>query len=271
MVVAAATPGRVAEVAERVAGAAADYEPPGFHHVPSTDAALFLCAIDHKAGYRGNYLVGGKGPYRGSALLWELALRAGERRPGLLTAKGLAGVSVGEVAEMLRIGGETVAGPDVRARLWRDLAAGLEREYGGKAEALLAAAEGRLAGAGGLLARLAEFEAYADPLEKKSFLLAKVCERRGWLDVTDPEHWQVSADSVLMRLSLRSGLVHPGEPEQVREATRRVLHDVADAAGLSPPVLDDFLWELGREDPDLLGNDGGEVLEPPRPSGTVWY
>lgn len=258
-------------VVECVRALAAGYSPPSFAHVPGPDAALFLCAIDHKARYRGRYLVGGKGPHRGSALMWEVALLADRREPGLLTAKRLAEITGEELADTLRIGGETVSDPETRARLWRDLAGGLLGRFEGSVNTLFAAAGNRLGGAGGLLARLAEFEAFADPLQKKSFLLAKILERRGWLSILDPEHWQVAADSVLMHLALRSGLVAGGEPEHVRAAARDAFKRVADLAGVSPPILDDLLWELGREDPDLLGRAGGDLREPPRPPGTHWY
>ena len=175
------------------------------------------------------------------------------------------------VAELFRIGGETVADPERRAALWRDLAAGLERDHGGEAEALLAASAGQLGGTGGLLELLARYEAYADPLAKKSFLFAKVCARRGWLEVRDPEGWEVCADNVLMRLALRSGLVHPGTGDEVRAATRAAFGQVAQAAGMEPPVLDDLLWELGRDDPDLLGTEGGDLSEPPRDPASAWY
>jgi hypothetical protein len=247
------------------------YEPPHFAEVPHPDAALFLCAIDHRTGYRRGYLVGGKGAYEGSALLWALGLCAERRRPGTLSASGLAEIAPTEVAEMFRIGGEGVAGADTRARLWRDLAGGLARGYGGDAEALLAAAGGRLAGAGGLLSRLAEFEAYADPLAKKSFLFAKIASRRGWLEVSDPEHWEVCADNVLMRLALRSGLVRPAALDSVRAATRSALKRVSASSGVPPPLLDDLLWELGRDDPDLLGTAGGDLREPPRDPDSHWY
>jgi hypothetical protein len=36
-------------------------------------------------------------------------------------------------------------------------------------------------------------------------------------------------------------------------------------------VLDDLLWELGRDDPDLLGNVAGDVREPPRDPASNWY
>jgi hypothetical protein len=115
------------------------------------------------------------------------------------------------------------------------------------------------------------YEAYADPLSKKSFLFAKVCARRGWLCVHDPESWEVCADNVLMRLALRSGLVHPGAGEEVRATTRVAFGQVAGAAGVEPPVLDDLLWELGRDDPDLLGTEGGDLSEPPRDPASAWY
>jgi hypothetical protein len=74
-----------------------------------------------------------------------------------------------------------------------------------------------------------------------------------------------------MRLALRSGLVDPGPLEAVRAATRAAWKEVADAAGISPPVLDDLLWERGREDPDLLGAAGGDLHEPPRDPASHWY
>jgi hypothetical protein len=264
-------PDAVVRVAERVRGLAAVYEPPSFAHVPDPDAAIFLCAIDHRTGYRGRYLVDGKGPFEGSALLWAVGIQAAGRHPRLLTAAGLTDVSAERVAELFRIEGETVADPERRAALWRDLGEGLERDHGGEAEALLASAAGHLGSTGGLLGLLANYEAYADPLGKKSFLFAKICERRGWLGVRDPECWELCADNVLMRLALRSGLVHPGPLEEVRSATREAWKRVANEAGIGAPALDDLLWELGREDPDLLGTEGGDLSEPDRDPSSTWY
>ena len=263
--------GSAARIAQRVRGLARSYEPPSFDHVPDPDSALFLCAVDHQTGYRGSHSVSGHGQFSGSALLWAVALDAAEGEPGILTAGSLREVSGERVAALFRIEGETVADPDRRAALWRDLAAGIDRDYGGQAKALLEAGAGRLGGTGGLLARLGGFEAYSDPLGKKSFLFAKICERRGWLDVADPECWEVCADNVLMRLALRSGLVNPGPLAEVRAATRDAFKEVAAVSGVAPPVLDDLLWELGRDDPDLLGTAGGDLQEPPRDPNSTWY
>jgi len=108
-------------------------------------------------------------------------------------------------------------------------------------------------------------------LAKKSFLFAKIAERRGWLSVSDPEAWEVSADNVLMRIALRCGLVEPGELDVVRAATREAFKQLAAEAGVAVPVLDDLLWELGRDDPDLLGSEAGDLREPERDPASAWY
>ena len=240
-------------VATRVLQLAEDYEPPGFAHVPGPDAAIFLCAVDHRTGYRGRHLVDGKGPFAGSALMWELGLRAARGRPGLLGASALLDVDTATVGDAFRVDGETGRGPGpaggALARAGQRPRAG----YSGSAAALLRGERGSPLGHGGLIARLAPFDAYSDPLAKKGFLFAKICERRGWLEVGDPEAWEVSADNVLMRLALRSGLVDEGPLDRVRAQTRAAFKRLAGETGISPPLLDDLLWELGRDDPDLLG------------------
>ena len=252
-------------------GLLAGYEPPSFAHVPDPDAALFLCAVDHRSGYGCAHVVDGEGTFEGSELMWAVALRAARRAPGLLQAAQLADVTAEDVAGIFEVDGETVAGPGRRADLWRDLATGLRHDHEGRTANLLDAAGSRLGGAGGLLARLARYRAYDDPLAKKSQLFAKICERRGWLEVSDPECWEVSADNVLMRLALRSGLVAPGSLEEVRPATRAAFKRVAMEADVAPPLLDDLLWELGREDPDLLGCSAGDLREPSRDERSSWY
>lgn len=265
-------PQLISQIAARVRELAGGYEPPDFAKAPGADAALFLCAIDHRTGYREAHLVGGQGPYEGSDLLWALGSAAERRDPGLLSSASLASVDCERVEELFRVGGDTATGAAERARLWRDLAAGLGQRYEGSAKLLLGAADSRLGGSGGLIARLGEFEAFGDPLAKKAYLFAKIAARRGWFQVADPGSWEVCADNILMRLALRSGLVDPGPVEVVRAATREELKRVALGAGLEPPLLDDLLWELGRDDADLLGTVGGEDLrEPPRPEGTTWY
>jgi hypothetical protein len=224
-----------------------------------------LCAVDHKTGYEKPHVVGAGAAVSGSELMWAVGLANGASE---LRADRMRCVDGPRVAELFRIDDETVADPERRAALWRDLAEGLARDYGGEATALLAAAEGLL---GSLLERLAAFDAFSDPLAKKAQLFAKICERRGWFSVSDPENWQVSADNVLMRLALRSGLVAPGDLSEVRAATREAFRRVASESGIPPPELDDMLWELGRENPDLLGRAAGDLREPERNPDSSWY
>ena len=254
-------------MAERVIALRAGYDPPDFAHVPGPDAAIFLCAVDHKTGYEKAHEVGGAGPFSGSELMWNAALACGLE----LRAERLADIDAETVAESFRIDDETVTDLERRAALWRDLAGGLIERYGGEARAMLEAAERRLAGPGGLLERLSVFEAYSDPLAKKAQLFAKICERRGWFAVDDPGSWQVSADNVLMRLALRSGLVAQGGLDQVRAATRDAFKLIAELTEIPPPVLDDMLWELGRSNPDLLGSVAGDLSEPGRDPESTWY
>jgi hypothetical protein len=267
----ATDPDALKRVTARVKELAKDYEPPSFDEVPHPDAALFLAAIDHQTGYTEPHDVDGEGPYEGSALLWALGLRAERRAPGALTARSLLGVDPAAIAAVFRAGQDTLHDPERRAKLWDNLAKGLLKDYGGQATALIEVSADRLGGPTGVLFRLSEFDAFADPLRKKAFLVTKIWERRGWLEVADPESWEVSADNVLMRLALRSGLVEQGEVEEVREATMGAFKQVAEEAGISPPILDDMLWEKGREDPDLIGNEAGDLSEPPRREGVVFY
>lgn len=259
-------------VAARVRELVANYEPPTFEEVPTPDAALFLSAIDHSSGYDEPHTVEGEGPFKGSALMWAQGLAFERRRPGLLSAEALAEVGERELAAIFTVEGDAPSRLDERARLWRDAAELLDEDYGGKAAELIDASESTLGGPSGLLVRLAAMEAFADPLQKKSFLVCKIWERRGWLDVADPATWEVCSDNVLMRLALRAGLVEPAEDvETVREATRDAFREVSELSEVPPPLLDDLLWERGRVDPDLIGDEAGDLREPPRREGVHWY
>ena len=76
----------VARVRELLGG----YAPPSFAHVPDPDAAIFLCAVDHRTGYRGRHLVGGRGAVRGQRADVGRRPAGGAARAGLLTAAAWA-------------------------------------------------------------------------------------------------------------------------------------------------------------------------------------
>ncbi len=181
-------------------------------------------------------------------------------------------MSAGDVAEWFRAGSEPIGDPERRAALWRDLASGLERDYGGSAVELLAAPAACSAAEAACSSGCAPYRAYSDPLAKKAFLFAKIAERRGWFERLGPRglgglcRQRAHAPCA----SLRAG--QPDGPlDEVRAATRAAFKELAASTGISPPVLDDMLWELGRSDPDLLGNAAGDLAEPPRDPASTWY
>ena len=252
------------------------FPPPSAGEALVADYFFFLTALDHRthtADRRYEAVVRGRS-YRGSDLLYALARRRQRDDPHAFTARRLLTISAAEAEAVWSPAefGVRIKGARVRAALLRDAAGRILREYGGSSLGLIEASRGRLlVGDGtGLLERLDRFRAYADPLRKKSHLLAKLWERRGLLRVADPEHHDVAADTVLMRLALRGGLVRiraaalagklggrgrvtPAQEHALRAATLRAFRRVADAAGLSPAVLDDVLWAVGREACPRLG------------------
>src|SRR5207245_2387910 len=137
--------------------------------------------------------------------------------------------------------------------------------FGGSILNLISASRRRLVreDGRGFLQLLKLFEAYKDPLNKKSFLLAKFLERRRFLVVRDPENLHVPLDNILLRLALRTGIVRltRRELEQkiqsgvevakeeeltLRALTIRAYDKICSRLGMNATYLDDILWEFGR-------------------------
>jgi len=150
-----------------------------------------------------------------------------------------------------------------RVAQWRATAQLLLARYAGDVMNLYAAADQRLRGAGGILARLAEFEAYSDPVEKKSFLFIMFAQRSGAWAVADVEHLKVAIDYHVMRVALRSGMVRVAdaalaqrlkarspvsadEDNALREAVRPACDLLVQHAGQSVFDVDNTLWMMGR-------------------------
>ncbi len=81
-------PEAVRRVAERVRELATGYEPPSFSHVPGPGRGDLSLRDRPPDRLPGPVLVGGKGPFEGSALLWAVGLQAARRQRGLLSAAG---------------------------------------------------------------------------------------------------------------------------------------------------------------------------------------
>ncbi len=94
--------------------------------------------------------------------------------------------------------------------------------YDGDVMNLYEAARHRLRGEGGILQRLTAFDAYSDPVEKKSFLFIMFAYRCGAWEIEDLEHLEVAIDYHIMRVALRSGMVRVTDPDLERILKERL-------------------------------------------------
>ena len=150
-----------------------------------------------------------------------------------------------------------------RLAQWQDASQLLLRRYGRDVMNLYHAAGHRLQGEDGILARLAEFQAYSDPVEKKSFLLVMFAQRSGAWQVQDIENLKVAIDYHIMRIALRSGMVlvqdadlqarikakqpvTAGQDNQIREAVREACDLLVQQSQHSVFEVDNILWMMGR-------------------------
>jgi|GEM_PF-612989 hypothetical protein len=227
---------------------------------------FFLVAIDHRTHpepKRFEAFVGGKF-YHGSDLMYFLARRAQENEPDLFTAKKMIKITEKDVARIFSVGDVTIKDPAERALLLRDCAKRLIDSYEGDLRNLLKSSEGYLLRSDkiGVLQQLRKFQAYKDPLTKKSYLLVKILRRQGYFEPADIENLSFPVDNILMEVALRTGLVeayalqgkiarkeqlNEKEVEYLRNATREVFEMVSRASNIPPDVLDDLIWTFGRE------------------------
>jgi hypothetical protein len=200
----------------------------------------------------------------GSDLLYALAQRAKAANPDLFLAKGFATVGDDAVAAIFTTpAGRLPTDIPGRAEIFRACARQLIDAHGGDASLMVQAARGHLGGAGGLLARLAGFDAFRDPFGKKTALFVKLLVREGLFDPVDPALIEVAIDHVVMTMSLRSGIVQTGDAsvraavtagqpldplqtEILREVTQDAMRNLVRTAGVRPDEIDDLIWSYGR-------------------------
>jgi hypothetical protein len=242
---------------------------------------FFMVAIDHRTHPSGRTFKGiVKGTeLTGAELLWALAKTRLDEDPMFFSPERLSTISVREIARLFSVAKPEpveVEGPEERTALLRDCAARLSRNFAGSIMNVISSSEGWLIreDGKGFLQLLKQFDAYKDPLNKKSFLLVKFLERRHFIDVRDPGDLHVPVDNILLRLALRTGMVKllNGSLDQkirsgteVTEEEHRMLRDstlmafdrVAGSLTMNATRLDDILWEFGRahcQVPDAICN-----------------
>lgn len=157
----------------------------------------------------------------------------------------------------------TVDRVDERLRQLHEVAELLLAEYEGEAMNLYYQAAGRLRGEGGILERLAQIPAFADPLEKKAHLLAGQLDAAGIWPLKDPQNLKVCMDYHAMRVALRTGIVEVTDPgllialkqraivsDEINHRVRSVVSDACDRvialSGVSVFQFDKWIWHLGR-------------------------
>jgi hypothetical protein len=149
-----------------------------------------------------------------------------------------------------------------RVRQLRDCGQRLLAQYDGDVMNLYCQAGGYLHGQPGILELMSEFQAYSDPIQKKSFLFMMFVSQAGIWEIKDLENLKVAVDYHIMRIALRSGMVRVRgtldrvlkERQEVDAATdteiRGAVQEACDLlvrhSGHSVFEVDNILWMMGR-------------------------
>lgn len=149
-----------------------------------------------------------------------------------------------------------------RCRFLIDIATILNKKYDGQVANLVSESNERLIHNGeGIYERLAEFEAYLDPLKKKSTLFVKLLMDAGFLKVSDSDQFVPIMDYHMQRVLLRMGCVEVCDAalrkhllrrkpvrsdKPVRNACISAMKLIAECSGHEIIHMNDFFWPLGR-------------------------
>lgn len=151
---------------------------------------------------------------------------------------------------------------DQRAALMVDASQKLISDFGGEVGNLLTMSDGYLQNDGmGLYEILPQFEAFTDPLQKKSTFLIKLLMEADLLEIRDPEHFIPIMDYHMQRVLLRLGCVEISDEnfrkkiiqhelletdEPIRSLCVEAFKAIAADSGHPVTKMNDFFWSLGR-------------------------
>jgi hypothetical protein len=138
----------------------------------------------------------------------------------------------------------------------------LQNHYKGSVRRLISSSKQRLLNDGkGLYEKLELFNAYSDPMRKKSTFLIKLLQDAGLLKIKDFENFIPIMDYHMQRVLLRTGCVEitskvlasklrkhqpVSKDTNVRMACIEAFRIIAAASGMPIVRLNDFFWSLGR-------------------------
>ncbi len=203
---------------------------------------------------------------RGWDYLERACRRAMAEAPDCFSAESMSRITGQELRRILSDDSDpahsTLDRVEERVRQLRDCGQHLSAQYDGDVMNLYRQADGYLHGAPGILKLMSEFQAYSDPIQKKSFLFLMFVSQAGVWEIKDLENLKVAVDYHIMRIALRSGMVRVGstlervlkEREEVDAATdievRGAVQTACDLlvqhSGHSVFEVDNILWMMGR-------------------------
>ncbi|MBI3990456.1 MAG: hypothetical protein HY347_12675 [candidate division NC10 bacterium] len=241
------------------------------------DFWFYVVVICHQTGSLQGEIEGKR--LRGWDYLSLAAERAYRMDPNLFTAERIWKLHPEELKQLFsdRLDPKTSTLDRIgeRLHLLREAALSLLQWYKGDVWELYERCDGSLSGGTGLLNLLSQFEAYRDPLRKKTSLLLMILwASKIWM-LKDLEALRFPVDNHLMRVALRTGMVRVEdeglqgrlkksgeirreEEQSIREAVQQAGDLLLATSGRTVFELDTILWQIGRsccfsEHPPICG------------------
>jgi hypothetical protein len=196
---------------------------------------------------------------------WDYLVTASRKKqsidPNFFSASKMSEVTANELKTML----PTISRVEERAKLLNDCGKKLLENFDGKAMNIFKKSGGFLKrkDGNGILDVLSKFEAYNDPLQKKSLVLLHYIRDGGLLEIKDPENLKMPIDYHMMRVSLRTGIITildkdlerklknreeamPEDDLEIRSKAQEAYKIVSEVSGFDVADLDLIVWSLGR-------------------------
>lgn len=219
---------------------------------------FFLTAICYKTGNLKGIVNGEM--LRGWDFLEAKARAILKEDPEFFLAENLVSISSNEIAELTLDYRDRI---EQRCHLLKNCAQMLLERYKGNVMNLYYSTKGNISGQKGVLSLLSDFEAYKDPLNKKSFLLIMTLFKLGVWNFKDEDAIKLPVDNHLMRISLRSGMLEIEDihlrgilcnqkdidsllESKIRSKVLRCGDLLKKHSDMNIIQIDSLLWQIGR-------------------------
>ncbi len=229
-------------------------------------AFLFAAAICHQT----HTLINKKKNLKGWSCLEDVFTLLGKENSQLLNPEFVANFSSAELSTKLKPLFADDGNPEnctldrleERSSFLIQISKVLNKKYDGKVENLLQLSDGfLLRGQNGLYDLLTDFDAYSDPLRKKSTVFIQLAVNAKLFKVKDLESIEPVMDYHMQRLLLRTGCIEVIDKElkkslqnkeqipsdgDVRKASVVAIRFMGKSANKDFFEMDEILWSLGR-------------------------